>query len=271
MPDPMVTNMCFTGDDHRTAYITMSGRRLAGRDHLAPARPALDLLRWPTSPTSSRPEPTTPTTPSASVRSRGEPTQTWTWAEYVVECRARAALLEDLRRDGPFHVGVLLDNVPEFPMWLGGAALAGATLVGINPTRRGAELARDIRHTDCQLIVTEPAHRPLLDGLDLGLDDDRVLDVESDAYAELVEPTTGARRSVAPDVDDATCSCCSSPRARPARRRPCICSQGRLARAGIGLTSGFQLGAERLRLPGDAAVPLERAVRGLVARGRRRA
>ncbi len=53
-------------------------------------------------------------------------------------------------------------------MWLGGAALAGATLVGINPTRRGEELARDIRHTDCQLIVTEPSHRPLLDGLDLG-------------------------------------------------------------------------------------------------------
>ena len=31
--------------------------------------------------------------------------------------------------------------------------------------RRGEELARDIRHTDCQLIVTEPAHRELLDGL----------------------------------------------------------------------------------------------------------
>ena len=25
MPDPLVTNICFTGDDHRTAYITMSG------------------------------------------------------------------------------------------------------------------------------------------------------------------------------------------------------------------------------------------------------
>ena len=32
----------------------------------------------------------------------------------------------------------------------------GATMVGINPTRRGAELASDIRHTDCQLVVTEP-------------------------------------------------------------------------------------------------------------------
>lgn len=25
MPDPLVTNVCFTGDDDRTAYITMSG------------------------------------------------------------------------------------------------------------------------------------------------------------------------------------------------------------------------------------------------------
>ena len=50
-----------------------------------------------------------------------------------------------------------------------GAGLAGAAVVGINPTRRGAELARDIRHTDCQLIVTDDSMRPLLDGLDLGI------------------------------------------------------------------------------------------------------
>ncbi len=64
----------------------------------------------------------------------------------------------------PFHVGVLLDNVPEFWMLLGAAALSGATLVGINPTRRGAELARDLQHTDCALLVTEPAHLELLEG-----------------------------------------------------------------------------------------------------------
>jgi fatty-acyl-CoA synthase len=176
--------------------------------------------------------------------SRDEPTQTWSWAEYVDECRARAALLEDLRLDGvPFHVGVLLDNVPEFPMWLGGAALAGATLVGINPTRRGEELARDIRHTECQVIVTEPAHRPLLDGLDLGVDDDRVLDVESDAYAMVVAEHRGAP-AVAPDVDDGsqflllfTSGTTGSPKA-------VICSQGRLARAGVGLTTNFRLGPD---------------------------
>jgi fatty-acyl-CoA synthase len=175
--------------------------------------------------------------------SRGEPTQTWTWAEYVVECRARAALLEDHRLDGPFHVGVLLDNIPEFPMWLGAAALSGATLVGINPTRRGEELARDIRHTDCQLIVTEPAHRPLLDGLDLGIDEDRLLDVESESYAGLVDHHRGAP-SVAPDVDDGSQFLLLFTSGTTGDPKAVICSQGRLARAGIGLSTNFGLTTE---------------------------
>ena len=112
------------------------------------------------------------------------------------------------RRDEPFHVGVLLDNVPEYVFLLGGAALAGAAVVGINPTRRGAELAHDIRHTDCGLVVTEAAHRPLLDGLDLGIDDDRIVTIESDtwhgwchAYARVApRGAPGSRDTVRPDL-----------------------------------------------------------------------
>jgi len=100
---------------------------------------------------------------------------TWTWRQVVAEAAARAALLRRLRRPGPFHVGVLLENVPEYLFLLGGAALAGAVVVGINPTRRGAELGRDVRHTDCQLLVTDPAQRELLDGLDTGVPPERVL------------------------------------------------------------------------------------------------
>jgi fatty-acyl-CoA synthase len=117
----------------------------------------------------------------------------WTWAEVVHECAVRAAVLTSLRRDGPFHVGVLLDNVPEYVFLLGGAALAGATVVGINATRRGAELAADVRHTDCQLVVTEARHEPLLAGLDLGVGADRVLGIESPAWQALL----AAHREVA--------------------------------------------------------------------------
>ena len=72
------------------------------------------------------------------------------------------------RAPGPFHVATLLDNVPEHVLWLGAAALAGAVLVGGNSTHRGADLARDLAHTECQLLVTDRAHLPLVDGLDLG-------------------------------------------------------------------------------------------------------
>ena len=46
--------------------------------------------------------------------------RTWTWDEVVRESAARASLARELRRDGPFHIGVLLENVPEYVLWLGG-------------------------------------------------------------------------------------------------------------------------------------------------------
>jgi steroid-22-oyl-CoA synthetase len=120
--------------------------------------------------------------------------ESWTWAAVVRECATRAAWLETLRSDGPFHVGVLLDNVPEYIFLLGGAALAGAAIVGINPTRRGAALAHDIRHTDCGLVVTEATYAPMLADLDLGIDENRILAVESDAWRALLDTHAGAAR-----------------------------------------------------------------------------
>lgn len=93
--------------------------------------------------------------------------RSWTWSEVVDRSADVAAWLTAQRRAGPFHVGVLLDNTPEYLFVLFGAALAGATVVGINNTRRGEELARDIRHTDCALVLTSPTQSPSLDGLDL--------------------------------------------------------------------------------------------------------
>ena len=112
----------------------------------------------------------------------------WTWAEVVAEAAGRAAMLAELRQEGPFHIGVLLENVAEYVFLLAGAALGGTVVVGINPTRRGAELERDIRHTDCQLVITEQRSVPLLDGLDVG----RVLVVDTPEYEELVTRHRGA-------------------------------------------------------------------------------
>jgi fatty-acyl-CoA synthase len=103
----------------------------------------------------------------------------WTWAQIVGESRRRAALIGHLLHGGPPHVGVLLENVPEYLFLLGGAALTGAVVVGINPTRRGAELARDITHTDCQVVLTDARQAPLLEGLDLAA---RVVLVDDDDY-----------------------------------------------------------------------------------------
>src|SRR2546430_850266 len=95
--------------------------------------------------------------------------ETISYRAFIAEAAARAALLRDARREGPFHVGVLLENVPEYLYWIGAAALAGAPVVGINPTRRGAELAHDVRHTDCQLVGTHETGAGVLAGLDLRL------------------------------------------------------------------------------------------------------
>lgn len=97
----------------------------------------------------------------------------WTWDEVVRESTARASLALEVREPGrPFHIGVLMENTPEYLFWIGGALLAGATIVGLNLTRRGAELARDTLHTDCGIVVTDGVSGPLLDGLGLGLPTD---------------------------------------------------------------------------------------------------
>jgi fatty-acyl-CoA synthase len=106
----------------------------------------------------------------------------WSWRTLIAESRARAVLLDELRDSARPQVGVLLENTPDFLAWIYGAALARSTVVGINPTRRGASLRDDIRHTDCGLIVTDSARRGLIDGLGLDIDPARVLAVDEPAY-----------------------------------------------------------------------------------------
>jgi fatty-acyl-CoA synthase len=113
--------------------------------------------------------------------------QEWSWADHVSECARYAAALEALRAPGPFHVGVLAGNVPAFSFLLGAAALSGAVLVGLNPERRGAALARDVRVADCQLVLTEQRHAGLLAGAGLGAAAGRVLLLDSPDWAQLLD------------------------------------------------------------------------------------
>ena len=178
----------------------------------------------------------------------------WTHEQVVRAQADRAAVLASLRQPGPFHVALLLDNVPEYVFWMGAAALAGAVLVGGNPTHRGDELARDLSHTECQLLVTDTAYRGLVDGYDLGpaLPPRRILVVdhpcgdlaaETTPYGALLGDTLGA---ALPDPDRTaitedslglllfTSGTSGAPKA-------CLCSQGRLARIGTIVAQMFEL------------------------------
>jgi fatty-acyl-CoA synthase len=108
----------------------------------------------------------------------------WSHADYLAEsCRWANLFLDRLPEGRPRHVAVLLDNVPEYLFAFGGAALIGGAVVGLNHTRRGEHLLRDLTHTDCGLVITEARHRDLL--ADIGHDLPPVLVVEDSLPAAL--------------------------------------------------------------------------------------
>lgn len=154
----------------------------------------------------------------------------WSWAEFVEECSRRSHLLLRLRRpDRPFHVGVLLDNTPEYMFWIGAAALAGAAVVGVNSTRRGEELGADVRHTDCDLLVTDSENLLLVDGLELGIDRERWLLTDSAGYLAEVQAQPSSPPDVAAADDPATLLLLLFTSGSTGAPKAVICSTGRLA------------------------------------------
>jgi fatty-acyl-CoA synthase len=176
------------------------------------------------------------TTVSALVKARAEDDRpglvfegrTWTWAEHTAEAAARAAYYETVRAPVP-HVGVLLENVPEYSFWLAAAALGRFVLVGLNATRQGQGLLDDVRNTDCHLVLTD---RPeLFEGLEIP-----VLDPHALTYPPAPLPEAEAQ------TDDLyllifTSGTTGSPKA-------VMCSQGKIATQGLGLTWRVNLTAD---------------------------
>ena len=114
-------------------------------------------------------------TPLIDVTDRGIHDETGfvSWRDHIrAGAQLAAALRARLDPDEPPHIGVLLSNTPFFSTVLVAAGLAGLVPVGLNPTRRGDALARDVVRADCQLVLTDdPSVLPAgLDHVDVGSD-----------------------------------------------------------------------------------------------------
>ncbi|XVQ14933.1 AMP-binding protein [Spirillospora sp. CA-255316] len=166
----------------------------------------------------------------------------WSYRRLLEESARRASLFEEMREEGrPPHIGVLLDNVPDYVFWLGAAALSGGVVVGVNATYRGDRLAQLVRHTDCGLLVTSSGHRPLLEGADIGLPADRVLLADDPEYAaRLAERSPEPPGRAVRDDDLLLLIFTSGSTGLPKAVR---CTQGRLARTGAHVARIAELGA----------------------------
>jgi fatty-acyl-CoA synthase len=135
--------------------------------------------------------------PLVDVTDRGVHDETGfvTWRAHMRASAALAAALKARLDPGlPPHVGVLLGNTSFFSTVLVAASMAGLVVVGLNPTRRGAALARDVERADCQLVLTDdPAVIP---------SDVPYVDIESPSWAAELATHTGAPVTFAPAEPD---------------------------------------------------------------------
>jgi fatty-acyl-CoA synthase len=195
----------------------------------------------------------------------------WTHGELEEEALRFAALFRArLDPDRPNHVAVLLDNTPDYVFALCGAAFSGATVVGLNSTRRGEHLGRDVAHTDVQLVITEPRHEEKLDAALHGVElpagvlvSERFADGDDpSARGDALEPALRAAASGAGirggpepgaegDVDDLWVLLFTS--GTSAAPKAVRCTQRRLLTTGNRMSMMLELGPDDV---GYAAMPL---------------
>jgi len=173
----------------------------------------------------------------------------WTHAEYLAQsCRYANLFLDRLPEGRPRHVAVLLDNLPEYLFAFGGAALIGGAVVGLNHTRRGEHLLRDVSHTDCGLVLTDGRHEDLLDSI---RDDLPPVLVVEDSLPEALAGVADNDPGLDPDVDTPwalifTSGTSDAPKA-------VICSQRRLLVTGKRMSMIMDLGPDDI---GFVCMPL---------------
>ena len=156
------------------------------------------------------------------------------WRDHIAHSAVVvSALRQRMSPDRPPHVGVLMQNTPEFSSVLVAAAIGGLVAVGLNPVRRGAALARDVAHSDCQVVLTDSASAGALDGVDH-------IDVESADWAAELERHHAAEIRDADPGELFMLIFTSGTSGEPKAVR---CSQGKVAAAGTMLADRFALGA----------------------------
>jgi fatty-acyl-CoA synthase len=159
------------------------------------------------------------------------------WRDHL---RHGAAVTATLRKRldpaRPLHVGVLLENTPFFSAVLVAAAMSGIVPVGLNPVRRGAALARDIGHADCQLVLADSKSAAPLADIEH-------INVDSAEWAHEVAAHQDAevRFRTAQPADLFMLIFTSGTSGDP---KAVKCSQGKVAIAGVTMTERFDLGPD---------------------------
>ena len=132
--------------------------------------------------------------------------------------------------------------MPDYFFWLSAAALSRSVIVGINSTYRGEQLGMLVRHSDCQLVVTDGGFDPLLDGVDIGMERDRVLRVDTDEYGKDLSRLPTSLPDEPAHADDLFLLIFTS--GSTGLPKAVRCTQGRHARSGAHVARITELGPD---------------------------